>query len=104
MPGHRQMTTDNGPTTTDSGRLTQMKHELFRIPIPDWVPLVGTEIPIFGYELMLVLGFYAGLQLMRVLARRRGLDPDIFVNGAVIALSFGIGGARLSHVLENLRQ
>lgn len=71
-----------------------MMQELFRIP--------GLDIPIFGYGLMLVLGFYAGLQLMRVLARRSGIDPDIFVNVAVIALIFGIGGARLSHVLENL--
>lgn len=79
-----------------------MKQELFRIPLPDWVPLLGPELPIFGYGLMLVLGFYAGLQLMRVLARRRGLDPDIFVNVAVIALVFGVAGARLSHVLENI--
>ena len=81
-----------------------MQQELFRIPIPDWVPLLPGEIPIFGYGLMLVLGFYAGLQLMRVLARRSGLDPDIFVNVAVIALVFGIAGARLSHVLENIEQ
>ena len=79
-----------------------MKQELFRIPIPDWVPFLGTELPLFGYGLMLVLGFYAGMQLMRVLARRRGLDPDLFVNVAIVALIFGVVGARLSHVLENL--
>lgn len=79
-----------------------MQQELFRIPIPDWVPLIGGDFPIFGYSLMLVLGFYFGLQLMRVLARRRGLDPDIFVSVAVVALVFGVAGARLSHVLENL--
>ena len=79
-----------------------MKQELFRIPIPDWVPFLGTELPLFGYGLMLVLGFYAGMQLMRVLARRRGLDPDLFVNVAIVALIFGVLGARLSHVLENL--
>src|SRR5687768_1639080 len=79
-----------------------MRQELFRIPLPDWVPLVGDELPIYGYGVMLVLGFYAGLQLMRFLARRVNLDPELFVNVAVVALVFGIVGARLSHVLENL--
>jgi phosphatidylglycerol:prolipoprotein diacylglycerol transferase len=79
-----------------------MRQELFRIPIPDWVPFLGTELPLFGYGLMLVLGFYAGMQLMRVLARRRGLNPDLFVNVAIVALIFGVIGARLSHVLENI--
>ena len=74
-----------------------MLQELFRIPLPG-----GGSFPIFGYSLMLVLGFYFGLQLMRVLARRRGLDPDIFVSVAVVALVFGVAGARLSHVLENI--
>jgi phosphatidylglycerol:prolipoprotein diacylglycerol transferase len=81
-----------------------MQQELFRIPLPDWIPVLGPELPIFGYGLMLVIGFYCGLQLMRVLARRSGLDPDIFVNVAVVALVFGIAGARLSHVLENFEQ
>src|SRR5215218_10381339 len=42
------------------------------------------------------------MQLGRALARRTGIDPDAIVNVALIALIFGIVGARLSHVLENL--
>jgi phosphatidylglycerol---prolipoprotein diacylglyceryl transferase len=79
-----------------------MMRELFRIHVPDWVPLVGREIPVWGYGLMLVIGFYAAMQTGRALARRSGIDPDIIVNVALIALIFGIVGARLSHVLENL--
>jgi phosphatidylglycerol:prolipoprotein diacylglycerol transferase len=79
-----------------------MLQELFRIPIPDWVPLLPREIPVFGYGLMLVIGFYCGMQLGRALARRVGIDPDVVVNVALIALIFGIAGARLSHILENI--
>ncbi len=79
-----------------------MMPELFRIPVPDWVPFVGREIPVFGYGLMMVIGFYASMQVGRALARRVGIDPDVVVNIALIALVAGIVGARLSHVLENL--
>ena len=78
-----------------------MMPELFRIPVPDWVPLVGREIPVFGYGLMMVIGFYVSMQVGRALARRVGIDPDVVVNVALIALVAGIFGARLSHVLEN---
>jgi phosphatidylglycerol:prolipoprotein diacylglycerol transferase len=70
--------------------------------VPDWVPFVGHDIPVFGYGLMLVIGFYVAMQVGRALARRSGIDPDVIVNVALVALVFGILGARLSHVLENL--
>jgi phosphatidylglycerol:prolipoprotein diacylglycerol transferase len=71
-----------------------MLQELFRIPILDW--------PVYGYGVMLVIGFFLALALARFLARRSGLDGELFVNAALIALVAGIIGARLSHVLENL--
>jgi phosphatidylglycerol---prolipoprotein diacylglyceryl transferase len=71
-----------------------MLQELFRIPI--------VNIPVFGYGLMLVIGFYCAMQVGRALARRSGIDPDIVVNIALTALVFGITGSRLSHILENL--
>src|SRR5207302_11230898 len=37
-------------------------------------------------------------------ARRSRLDPEIFINIALIALLTGVIGARASHVLENLSQ
>ena len=71
-----------------------MYPELFRIP--------GIDMPVYGYGVMLVLGFFGGVALCKFLARRSGLDPEIFVNAALIALVTGVIGARLSHVLENL--
>lgn len=79
-----------------------MLQELFRIHIPDWVPLLPREIPIFGYGLMLVIGFYGAMQLARAMSRRSGIDPDVMVNLALVALIFGIAGSRISHILENL--
>src|SRR5688500_7003613 len=81
-----------------------MRPILFRIPMPDWVPFVGNELPVYGYGVMLVLGFFAAVQLAKFLALRLGLDPEDFVNCALIALVAGVLGARLSHVLENPAQ
>ncbi|HEX8916075.1 MAG TPA: prolipoprotein diacylglyceryl transferase family protein [Humisphaera sp.] len=73
-----------------------MLQELFRIPYFD--------VPVSSYGLMMMLGFLGAIVLARFLARRSRIDPEIFVNAALIALVSGIGGARLSHVLENLPQ
>src|SRR6266545_3520759 len=73
-----------------------MLQEIFRIPTP-W-----GAFPIYGYGLMMVIGFLLAVELAKFLARRRGIDPELFVNAALLALITGIIGARLSHVLENL--
>jgi phosphatidylglycerol:prolipoprotein diacylglycerol transferase len=71
-----------------------MRQEIFRI----W------EIPIYGYGLMLVIGFLAAAHLAKYLARRKGLDGEQFINAALIGLVAGILGARISHVLENIEE
>lgn len=72
-----------------------MLQEIFRIHFG------SIDLPIYGYGLMLVIGFMAGAHLAKFLARRSGLDGEIFMNAALLALVTGIIGARLSHVLEN---
>jgi len=64
------------------------------------IPIFG-GIPVYGYGVMLVIGFFAAMELAKFLARRSGIDPELFANGALIALVAGVIGARLSHVLEN---
>jgi phosphatidylglycerol:prolipoprotein diacylglycerol transferase len=71
-----------------------MLQELFRIP---WI-----NRPVYGYGLMLVIGFLCAAQLAKYLARRCNLDGDTFVNAGLLALLAGVIGARLSHVLESL--
>src|SRR6478609_4937094 len=70
-----------------------MHQILFHIPGLGW--------PIYGYGVMLMIGFLLSLELAKFLARRAGLDPELFVNAGLIALVAGVVGARLSHVIEN---
>jgi phosphatidylglycerol---prolipoprotein diacylglyceryl transferase len=76
-----------------------MHQILFRLP--DFLPFIGGA-PIYGYGVMLVIGFFAAMELTKFLARRSKIDPEIFANAALIALVAGVIGARLSHVLENI--
>ena len=75
-----------------------MHQILFRMP--NFLPGIGGA-PIYGYGVMLVIGFFVSMELAKYLARRSRLDPEIFANAALIALVAGVIGARLSHVLEN---
>ncbi len=68
-----------------------MLQEVFRIG----------NFPIYGYGLMLVIGFLAAVELAKFLAKRSKIDPETFVNAALIALIAGVAGSRLSHVIEN---
>ena len=73
-----------------------MMPELFRIPF--------LNIPIVSFGLMMVIGFLCAMQLAKFLAKRSGIDPELFVNAALLALVSGVIGARLSHVIENIGQ
>lgn len=75
-----------------------MHQILFRIP--DFLPWIGGS-PIYGYGVMMVVGFFAAIALGKFLARRSNIDPELFANAALIALVTGVAGARLSHVIEN---
>jgi hypothetical protein len=66
------------------------------------IHLGGWQIPIYGYGLMLVIGFLLAAHWAKYLARRCGLDGEVFVNLALLGLVTGIVGARASHILENL--
>jgi len=66
---------------------------LFHIPILGW--------PVYSYGAMLVIGLMGALQLAKFLARRYGLNPELFMNAGLIALATGIIGARGMHVIEN---
>jgi phosphatidylglycerol:prolipoprotein diacylglycerol transferase len=67
---------------------------LFHIPI--------LHMPIYAFGLMMVFAFLATQWLAGKLAALKGLDPEIFVNLALIALVSGVIGSRASSVLENL--
>jgi len=55
---------------------------------------------IYGYGLMLVLGFLAAVGLARWRARRFGEDPETVTSLGLLALAGGVVGARLAFVIE----
>lgn len=57
---------------------------------------------IYAYGLMLVLAFLVGSKLAAIQAQKEGVEPGIIFNFAFIAFIFGILGARLFYVIENL--
>ncbi len=71
-----------------------MLQELFRIPF--------FNIPVYGYGLMLVIGFLLAVQLAKYLSVRSAIDPEVMATAMLIMLVAGVAGARISHILENL--
>lgn len=57
---------------------------------------IGNGIPIFGYGLMLMLGFVTGLALTCWRARKYGIKRDTVIDVGIIATLSGIVGARLT--------
>lgn len=73
-----------------------MYPEILRIPF--------LNLPIYGYGLMLVTGLLLAIELGRYLAKKYGLDPDVFSACGLIAVFSGILGARVLFVVENWRE
>jgi phosphatidylglycerol:prolipoprotein diacylglycerol transferase len=64
--------------------------------------LFGYVIPIYGYGLMLVAAYLACVKTGQWLGKYVGIKPELFSGAAALAMIFGIIGARLCHVIENL--
>ncbi len=58
---------------------------------------------IYGYGLMLVLGFLCGIALARWRAGRFGEDPSVVATLGLLALAGGVLGSRAAYVIENWR-
>jgi phosphatidylglycerol:prolipoprotein diacylglycerol transferase len=58
------------------------------------------HLRIYGYGLMMVLGFLCGIYLARWRARRFGENPDRIFTLGLLALVGGVVGARLAYVIE----
>lgn len=59
------------------------------------------DLRIFGYGLMLVLGFLLGIALAQWRARRAGENPEVISRCGVLALVGGVVGARLAYVIQH---
>jgi phosphatidylglycerol:prolipoprotein diacylglycerol transferase len=61
-------------------------------------------ITIYSYGFMLVLAFLVAANLSSRQAKRQGIDGDIVYNFCFIAFVFGVLGARLFYVAENIAE
>jgi prolipoprotein diacylglyceryltransferase len=61
---------------------------------------MAVGLRIYGYGLMMVLGFLAGILLARRRAKRCGEDPETIPQLAILALIGGVVGARLAYVIK----
>lgn len=69
-----------------------MYPELFKIPFLNFT--------VHSYGLMLVLGLILAMELAKWLARRSGMNADDFGTAAILALVFGLIGARIAYVIQ----
>lgn len=71
--------------------------------VPQFVQPKGpipTEWPVFGFGLMLFLGFFGAAQLASIRFQRRGMDSEIPWDIAFWGVPAGIVGARLFHIIQ----
>ena len=68
-------------------------------------PMLGpVSLPIFGYGMMVLIGFLSGLWLSRLRAKRIGLDPEILNDLSLWLLLFGVTGGRLAYLGQYWRE
>jgi phosphatidylglycerol:prolipoprotein diacylglycerol transferase len=70
-----------------------MRQVLFYVPF--------TDLPIYGYGMMLFLAFVFCLVVAKRLARREGVAPEHIENMAIWIFIFGIAGARITYMIQN---
>lgn len=65
---------------------------------PELFPGLGW--PIHSYGLMLVVGFYTAFFVMRRLAKKDGVDPNVMIDILLVGALMGIVGARIFYVIQ----
>lgn len=69
-----------------------MRQVLFTIP--------GVGLPLFGYGLLLFIGFLSAMYTAAWRAKREGLDPEIILDIAIWIMIGGLVGARVFFVIQ----
>lgn len=58
-------------------------------------------LKVYSYGLMLGIGFLIGSYILSLEFKRKGIDPNLASNITIIALIFGLAGAKLLYLIEN---
>jgi len=62
---------------------------------------MSLSLRIYGYGLMMVLGFLTAISVARWRAKRNGEDPDVMTQVGILSLIGGVLGARLAYVIQH---
>lgn len=62
-----------------------------------WLP---ASVPVFGYGMMVLLGFISGIWFSWTRARSVGRDPELILDLSTWLLLFGIAGGRLAYLVQ----
>jgi len=57
---------------------------------------------IYSYGLMLALAFFVSCSLAAAYAKKKGIAPEVIYNLGFLSLIFGVIGARIFYIIENL--
>ncbi|MDO4787765.1 MAG: prolipoprotein diacylglyceryl transferase [Johnsonella sp.] len=81
-----------------------MPYDLSFVNLGITIQTLNNHITVFGfsiayYGIIIGLGMLAGLQLAMSDAKRRGQDPDLYLDFAIYAICFAVIGARLYYVI-----
>lgn len=76
-----------------------MNHILFSIPSPAWAGFDIGPLKIHAYALCILTGMVAAVLITQYRWKKRGLDPNIVLDAAMLAIPMGIVGARMYHVM-----
>lgn len=68
--------------------------------LPKLFDLPGIDIPINSYGFMIMIGFLLGTWISARRGKSIGLNPDIVLDVAIIAMIFGIIGAKINFLLQ----
>lgn len=71
-----------------------------------YLELMGRRLPlqVYGYGLMMVLGFLVAIYLAQWRARRSGENSDIILHCGLLALAGGVLGARGAYIIQHWDQ
>lgn len=58
-------------------------------------------VKVYSYGLMLGIGFLIGSYILSLEFKRKGINPNFASNITIIALIFGLAGAKLLYLIEN---
>lgn len=76
--------------------MRQIIFDFGRLSIMDWQFMLR----IYGYGLMLVLGFLLSIGLAKWRARRMGEDTDAITYCGILSLVGGVAGARIAYIIQ----